>query len=319
MAILDKLSWASWLDLVQIFTRSKGLGFGKIFEETLTRSEHKEKSDIIEASGLGTQEERIYLVLEAMFGHPPRAGELEKDTSYEEWIAFEKFLKVLTPAEAKIILTGIGKRESDVEVHEPVVLHMRRRSKGGEEYTEDKEGDKKYTVKTNSRGRSIIRGMARRILGDDGKNTEATQKERVNEIRDFIRHGQLATNLEDTTKEAGEAVKEKGQESETLIHFGLGWWFTNWKTIREAVRDPNLVKLGEEMEKTKDRAEREKLREEWQALFHQKVLEIWRQKKALAPTVPQKTSVRSKITKNHVIFIGVPLIIILLLSVVATA
>lgn len=192
------------LNLANMAGKALGMG-GKKEEAGAGGSQGPDKS--IEANRAGGRDEEMYLFLDAIFGQLQTA-DLSNEITSEERRLFGKFLKALTPAEANLVIGGVAKRESDIHIKEPVVLRMRKRNKQGGEDEVDERSFKDFTVKTNARGRSIVRGVAHHIAEQVVASNASTKKavikaedEAITGLVTLLRHAQLVRNAEDMGKE----------------------------------------------------------------------------------------------------------------------
>ena len=202
------------LNIASMAGKALGIG-GKKEESGGGGSQGPDKS--IEANRAGGRDEEMYLFLDALFGQLQTA-DLSNEITSEERRLFGKFLQALTPAEANLVIGGVAKRESDIHIKEPVVLKMRRRNKQGEEQEVDEKSFKDFSVKTNARGRSIVRGIAHHITEQVAAANPTTQRAivkaenaAVTNLITLLRHAQLVRNAEDI----GSELLRKGSEQYT--------------------------------------------------------------------------------------------------------
>lgn len=241
----------------------KALGMGSKKEESGGGSQGPDKS--IEANRAGNRDEEMYLFLDALFGQL-QTTDLSNEITGEERCLFGKFLAALTPAEANLVIGGVAKRESDIHIKEPVVLKMRRRNKQGDEYVADEKSFKDFTVKTNARGRSIVRGIAHHIT-EQVTAASATTPEAIADAEDaaitslvsMLRHARLVRNAEDIGKGIFTITSEQIMDIEIglseVIMKGLlntpdqeriKHALANHKAAYETAKDKEKKRLGKE-------------------------------------------------------------------------
>lgn len=255
----------------------KALGMGGKKDETVGGgSQGPDKS--IEANRAGGRDEEIYLFLDALFGQLQTA-DLSNEITGEERRLFGKFLQALTPAEANLIVGGVAKRESDIHIKEPVVLKMRRRNKQGEEQEVDERSFKDFSVKTNARGRSIVRGVAHHIaeqVAASNATTEAAiveaENEAITNLVTLLRHAQLVRNPEDMLKKSLVDADEKVQLAENILHRICARIFAGKDEYRKIMEDPEVAAKAAAVKDCQEQSQRVKLREEYQRLLIDKVL-----------------------------------------------
>ena len=328
----------------------KALGIGSKKEESGGGgSQGPDKS--IEANRAGNRDEEMYLFLDALFGQLQTA-DLSNEITSEERRLFGKFLQALTPAEANLVIGGVAKRESDIHIKEPVVLKMRRRNKQGEEQEVDERSFKDFTVKTNARGRSIVRGVAHhiteQIAAANATTSEAileAENQAVTSLVALLRHAQLVRNPEDLLKAGAADANEIAQQGEHLLHSILAQVIAGKKEYLKIKQDPEVIAKAAAIKNCNDQPGRIKLREEYQRLLIDKVLEMKRKRnEAAAMHIPAATiydlaisrkssswfarslgscakafrSIRQKITFGGLILWGTPIIIMAFLAFIGT-
>lgn len=219
----------------------KALGIGSKKEESGSGgSQGPDKS--IEANRAGGRDEEMYLFLDALFGQLQTA-DLSNEITGEERRLFGKFLRALTPAEANLVIGGVAKRESDIHIKEPVVLKMRRRNKQGEEQEVDERSFKDFAVKTNARGRSIVRGIAHHITEQVVASNASTKRaiikaedEAVASLVTLLRHAQLVRNAEDIGQDLLSKTSEQVTDANiSLSELSAQWLLeeADWKRIEQ--------------------------------------------------------------------------------------
>lgn len=281
------------LNLANIAGKALGMS-GKKEESGAGGSQGPDKS--IEANRAGNRDEEMYLFLDALFGQL-QATDLTAEITSEERRLFGKFLQALTPAEANLVIGGVAKRESDIHIKEPVVLKVRRRNKQGEEHEVDERSFKDFTVKTNARGRSIVRGIAHHIAEQvataHASTSEATleaEAQAITSLVALLRHAQLVRNTEDLIKAGAADADEKLQQGEHLLHHIIAWLITGKTGYDCLMQDPEVIAKASAIENCKDQPGRIKLREEYQRLLIDKVTEMKRkQNEAAAMHIPAAT------------------------------
>ncbi len=255
----------------------KALGIGGKKDETVGGgSQGPDKS--IEANRAGGRDEEMYLFLDALFGQLQTA-DLSNEITSEERRLFGKFLQALTPAEANLIVGGVAKRESDIHIKEPVMLKMRRRNKQGEEQEVDERSFKDFSVKTNARGRSIVRGVAHHIAEQvvaSNATTEAAiveaENEAITSLVTLLRHAQLVRNPEDMLITGLLSADEAMQRVENILHHICARMFTDKDEYQKIKRDPEVAAKATAIRDCQEQSQRVKLREEYQRLLIDKVL-----------------------------------------------
>lgn len=273
----------------------KALGIGSKKEESGGGgSQGPDKS--IEANRAGNRDEEMYLFLDALFGQLQTADLSNEITSGERRL-FGKFLQALTPAEASLVIGGVAKRESDIHIKEPVVLKMRRRNKQGEEQEVDERSFKDFSVKTNARGRSIVRGIAHHIAEQVAAANAMTpeaiieaENQAVTSLVALLRHAQLVRNPEDLFKAGAADADEKLQQGEHLLHHIIARIIAGKDEYQGLMQDPEVVAKTATIENCKDQPGRIKLREEYQRLLIDKVMEMKKERnEAAAMHIPAAT------------------------------
>lgn len=328
----------------------KVLGIGAKKEESGSGgSQGPDKS--IEANRAGNRDEEMYLFLDALFGQLQTA-DLSNEITSEERRLFGKFLRALTPAEANLVIGGVAKRESDIHIKEPVVLKMRRRNKQGEEQEVDEKSFKDFTVKTNARGRSIVRGIAHHIaeqVADAHASTSEAileaEAQAITSLVALLRHAQLVRNPEDLIKAGAADASEIAQQGEHILHHVLARVIAGKEDYQEIKQDPEVVAKAAAIKDCKDQPGRIRLREEYQRLLIDKVAEMKRNRSAAAAmhipaatiydlTISRKSSswfarsrggcakafraIKQKITLGGLILWGTPIITIAFCILIAT-
>ncbi len=273
----------------------KALGIGSKREESGSGgSQGPDKS--IEANRAGNRDEEMYLFLDALFGQL-QTTDLSNEITSEERRLFGKFLQALTPAEANLVIGGVAKRESDIHIKEPVVLKMRRRNKQGEEQEVDEKSFKDFSVKTNARGRSIVRGVAHHIT-EQVTATHALTSEAVIEAENqaitslvtLLRHAQLVRNPEDLLKAGAADADEKLQQGEHMLHHIIARIVAGKDDYQGIMQDTEVAAKTTAIENCKNQPGRIKLREEYQRLLIDKVVEMKRKRnEAAAMHIPAAT------------------------------
>ncbi|MBP5993664.1 MAG: hypothetical protein KA731_02025 [Candidatus Moranbacteria bacterium] len=236
----------------------KALGIGVKKEESGGGgSQGPDKS--IEANRAGGRDEEMYLFLDALFGQLQTA-DLSNEITSEERRLFGKFLQALTPAEANLVIGGVAKRESDIHIKEPVVLKMRRRNKQGEEQEVDERSFKDFSVKTNARGRSIVRGIAHHIT-EQVAATHASTSEAILEAENqavtslvaLLRHAQLVRNAEDIGSELLRKGSEQFTDADIFFSECMAAWLLGKAPYEQIQRDLALQRATYETAEGSDK------------------------------------------------------------------
>ena len=275
-------------------------------------------NDNIEANSLGGGDERMYLALEALFGQFD-SSDLQVALTSEEIQLFGFFLAALTQAEAAVVMSGISKRESDIRIKDPKILQKRRRTKqGGEEITNET-AFTEYSIKTNARGRSIIRGIARHINTEARNNPEKAIAV-INDLVGLLRQSKLTRNAEDSTKQALAEGNALGRRVETSVHEALAGIIGG----RAVLSLPDVRAAREAIERCTDPKQQVVLSEVYQAILLATVRELKvkenqeqnrrREERLDAMTQGSAKAFRfilDKVTrKDFWIFVGIPLFIL---------